>query len=326
MPGPLDYAIVYHGDNCRDGYTGLWAARRALIGPAAGCALATTTPERIGAWPSVYGKPLPDDLLAALRSGPTHLLLIDFCYGPKELARLLPLAATTTVIDHHASAEATIRATGRVARPGTFTAHFDKAHSGARLAWDYLAGRAARPGPRPALIDYVEDRDLWRWKLPYSHEVNAVLESHALSLEAWDELAHLLDAPGEPAVGGRLVTEGQAILRFKERLVEQMAETAVAGKFGGHEVLAANASVLRSEVAGKLAAGRPFGIVWYIRSDGKLIVSLRTRTEGGEPTLDMSKLAARYGGGGHPAAAGCEVVLSGHPLFDAAAVLGRDGR
>ena len=54
--------------------------------------------------------------------------------------------------------------------------HFDMNHSGARLAWDYF-----HPGKEPPkFINYIEDCDLWAWKLYWrvgiSYSTSAVLD------------------------------------------------------------------------------------------------------------------------------------------------------
>ena len=41
----------------------------------------------------------------------------------------------------------------------------------------------------PLLLLYVQDRDLWRWELEHSREVNATLVLIAHDFAAWDRLA-----------------------------------------------------------------------------------------------------------------------------------------
>lgn len=108
--------------------------------------------------------------------------------------------------------------------------------------------------------------------------------------------------PIVPEAFADLVHEGRAILRYQSKLVDAIAATAREVEIGGHKILAANTSCLFSEVAEKLAQGRPFGAAWFIRSDGKKQWSLRSR-EGG---IDVSAVAKQRGGGGHFAAAGFE--------------------
>jgi len=47
-------------------------------------------------------------------------------------------------------------------------------HSGAVLAWQYFMPNE----PVPDLLRYVEDQDLWNWKLPHSDAVNAAIATY----------------------------------------------------------------------------------------------------------------------------------------------------
>jgi nanoRNase/pAp phosphatase (c-di-AMP/oligoRNAs hydrolase) len=144
------------------------------------------------------------------------------------------------------------------------------------------------------LVDYTEDRDLWRHALPYTEEVNAALRSMPLDFDVWDQLA--LREPAE------LVQEGQAIRRLEKQIVEQHVRQAAEVRLVGHQVYMVNATVLFSEIAGRLAQGRAFGVCYFDRSDGKRQWSLRSDEQG----VDVSKIARKFGGGGHRNAAGFE--------------------
>jgi nanoRNase/pAp phosphatase (c-di-AMP/oligoRNAs hydrolase) len=69
-----------------------------------------------------------------------------------------------------------------------------------------------------------------------------------------------------------------------------------------YKIMAANTSLVHGEVAAKLAQTNPFGLSWYKREDGKIVHSLRSTNDG----IDVSAIAYRHGGGGHPHAAGFE--------------------
>jgi nanoRNase/pAp phosphatase (c-di-AMP/oligoRNAs hydrolase) len=190
-------------------------------------------------------------------------------------------AASLLVLDHHKTAEEDLA--------GLDFARFDMEHSGARLAWDHYVGKLADVW---WLVDYVEDRDLWRWALPESKAVNATIQSWPETLEAWDELAKL---PITDAV-----SQGLAILRYQATIVEKLSQKPQEVMLGGYAVLTVNAPVLQSEVCEKLAQGRAFGACWF-ETDGKRVWSLRSR----EPSdVDVSKIAKAFGGGGHARAAG----------------------
>ena len=70
-------------------------------------------------------------------------------------------------------------------------------------------------------------------------------------------------------------------------------------RFAGHTVCAANSPAFESEIGNALAAKRPpFAVVWS-EQGGKIRVSLRAIGR-----FDVSKIAEKYGGGGHSNAAG----------------------
>lgn len=273
--------VLYHA-NCADGFCAAWVAHRKLGDGA-------------DYLPVQYGQEPPD---AAGRD----VLILDFSYKRLILEEMSRKAASVIVLDHHKTAQAELAAigcdpiSGYLAGGKTLLCVFNMDKSGSRLAWEhFFFGK-----PSPWLVDYTEDRDLWRWKLPNSREVSAALASLPRDFATWDDL----DARG--VVGNRppesLAGEGRAILRYQSQLVDSIAAAARECDVGGHKVLAANTSCLFSEVAEKLAAGRPFGAAWFVRSDGKKQWSLRSRDGG----IDVSEVAKRHGGGGHRNAAGFE--------------------
>ena len=71
--------------------------------------------------------------------------------------------------------------------------------------------------------------------------------------------------------------------------------------------LAINASALfASELANRLAEqSGSFGLIWQLGADGEAKVSLRAAGK-----VDVAEIATRYGGGGHPNAAGFRMPLS----------------
>lgn len=293
MSKPL---IVYHAP-CPDGFTAAWAADRHFA-------------DKGGAdyHPAAYKTPPPD-------CTGRDVYLLDFCYPRPEMEAVLAQAASLTVIDHHADKQPILYALA--ARPRFFFT-FDNGHSGAYLAWKHF-----HPQERvPDLVLYVEDRDLWRNKgkgeLPFSREVNAIVALTPYDFAAYDELdARVGIFAISPSRDSLLATEGRAILRYQEAAVADICKQAHEVVFDGKKVLAVNCncSKLVSEVTGRLAQGRPFGISWLWRgTDGKIQVSLRSDDASG---TDVGAIAGRYGGGGHRQAAGFEIDPYTHPLFDA---------
>jgi uncharacterized protein len=264
MPGrPL---VLFH-DKCADGFCSAWVARRAL--------------GEIEAVAAQYGQ-LPPDVAGR------DVFILDFSYPRPVMETLAAACARLVVLDHHKTAAAELDG---FAGPNVQVV-FDMGKSGAWLTWEhFFPGRGA-----PWLVAYVDDRDLWKWELPFSRQVSAALASYPRDFGVWDSLG---ESPTRPP---GLAEQGEAILRYQERQVEAHCRNAREVELDGHKVLAVNATSLMSEIGGKLAESRPFGATWFDRADGKRVWSLRSR-EGG---VDVSEVARRRGGGGHFHAAGFE--------------------
>lgn len=300
--------VIYHG-GCNDGFCAAWLAHWAW-------------PEAEFV-PAQYGQEPPD--VAGKR-----VLIADFSYKRPVMRQILSSAHAVTVLDHHRTAEAelagiadefTMRPDLIANPPGSELPRiwFDMDKSGARLMWEWMGRNAIGVIADPAtgsiehitdldeppwIVDYTEDRDLWRWALPDSREVNAALSSYPMTFDEWDRLAEL----GHES----LIPEGRAILRYQSKVVEDHVRKVVPITVAGHVVPAVNATVLFSEIAGTLADSAPFGVAYFDRADGKRQYSLRSRGEGG---IDVSEVARQFGGGGHKNAAGFEFVgdVDGRP-------------
>lgn len=284
--------VIYHA-GCWDGFCAAWVARKAL--------------GEIEAVPAHYGTEPPDV------TGRT-VYVLDFCYPRPVMRRLLGQARWLVVLDHHKTSKDALEGIVDefIQRPDLIASPpggaelplvwFDMTKSGGRLAWEYFNGQN---GPSPAdvqipkspwLVDYTEDRDLWRHALPESENINAALRSYPLDFDLWDEFA---DSVGQREMFKR---EGAAIRRRERQIVTDHIRHARDVEMDGHAVKVVNATVLFSEIAGELSKGRPFGACYFDRFDGKRQWSLRSDPNG----VDVSAIAQAHGGGGHPHAAGYE--------------------
>ena len=269
--------VIYHGA-CRDGWCAAWVLHRRY--PDA---------EYVAGF---YGQPPPD-------CPGKDVILVDFSYPRDVLERMAEQAATLLVLDHHKTAEAALRGFKR----DNTTVLFDMARSGAGLAWDYF-----NPQPRLPLVDYVEDRDLWRHRLPHSKLVNAWIGTLPFTFEAWTQAATTMYQDecetGDPLTWARQM--GGGALKKGEQYVREVVKNARQVVFDGHHVPLVNApqvdiSELLDELA-RLNPSAPFVMGWWQRGDGIFQYSLRSRGD-----FDVSDLAKAHGGGGHRQAAGFQV-------------------
>jgi oligoribonuclease NrnB/cAMP/cGMP phosphodiesterase (DHH superfamily) len=269
----MDKPLVLYHANCWDGFGAAWVARKAL--------------GDIEAVPVQYGQDPPDV------TG-REVYILDFSYKRSVMIVLWQQARRLVCLDHHKTAAEELADLYPTGGGDDGLIRFDMNKSGGRLAWEYFftPGRAS-----PWLVDYTEDRDLWRWKLPCSREVNAALRSYDLDFKVWDCLVQ-----ADPRVNPELPREGSAILRREQQIIDEHIAHAREVEMDGHKILAVNATVLFSDIAGELAKGRPFGACWFERPDGKRQWSLRSAPDG----VDVSEIAKQRGGGGHKHAAGFE--------------------
>lgn len=258
--------VLYHAQ-CPDGFAAAVAAWRQLG-------------DQAGYIPVRYGEPMP-----RLADG-GRIYILDFSYRRAELEALAS-RCEVTVLDHHQTAAAELR--------GLSFATFDLVKSGAVLAWEYFHGTEP-----PLLLSYIQDRDLWLWELPSSHEVSAGLQLVPRTLPAWSDLIER----GAGAIA-ELVRTGRVALTFKRQLVDQICAGAHFGPIRGHRVPIVNSNVFQSEIGHELLERHqdaPFAAIYFDRSASQRVWSLRSRAE-----FDCSAIAQSFeGGGGHPQAAGFE--------------------
>jgi oligoribonuclease NrnB/cAMP/cGMP phosphodiesterase (DHH superfamily) len=260
--------IIYHAA-CPDGFTAAWAAQLHLPGD---CEL----------FPGYYGADPPDVT-------DRDVWIVDFSYKREVLLRLHSEARSLRVLDHHKTAEAELE--------GLDFCTFDMERSGAGITWDELSGGQKRPW----LIDYMEDRDLWRWALPDSKAVAAYVMAHPYDLDTWDELC------GSDLSGA--VRGGQAVMMKINAYCHAMEANVYRRNFGGREnVPIVNApQVMISDLLHHIAERNDgFAVGWWFRQDGLYQYSLRSIGD-----FDVSEIATAHGGGGHKNAAGFTAITRG---------------
>ena len=289
---------VYHG-GCDDGFGAAWVVRKKWpdVQFVPGAYSGTN-------WPTgMHGKNVLFVDFSLKRGA-----MIEFANGgvPGDVPR------SVVVLDHHKTAEAELKdwdwgpvttasltdigirinkAAVETALP--IAAHFDMDHSGARMAWDFCF-----PGePVPPLIDHIEDRDLWRFRMFTTHAVSAALRTYEHDFELWDEL----DVPS-------LIAEGTVVLRGHQKNVQTFIRNRYWTEIGGVRVPVVNVPYhYASDCADamlKAEPDAPFCASWFVRADGKRQFSLRSRDD----RMDVSEIAKQFGGGGHRNAAGFEMA------------------
>lgn len=259
---------IYHS-NCADGFTAAWVVKKKFG-------------EAVEFYPGVYQQAPPDV------TG-RDVILADFSYKRPVLEEMRDRASSVIILDHHKTAQADLHGLDGV------TAVFDMERSGAGVTWDYFFPSL----PRPALLNHIEDRDLWKFALPRTREIQAAVFSYPYDFDVWERL-----------MGGNLdelALEGAAIERKHHKDIEELTKI-VTRHFviAGHNVPIANLPYTFTSDAGHLLAnGYPFAGCYWDTPEGR-VFSLRSREDG----MDVGEIAAQYGGGGHKHASGFRVPYS----------------
>lgn len=262
---------IYHG-NCADGFGAAWVVRKAM-----------SDIVDLHFYPGKYQTTPPDVT-------DEHVIMVDFSYKRPVLIDMAKKAKSILIIDHHKTAEADL-----VDLPPNVITIFDMNHSGAMLTWlHYFLDDTP-----PPLLLHIEDRDLWRFHLRNTRQIQANLFSYPYDFSVWDRLMKMTEE--DLVVFAR---DGEAIERkhFKD-IDELLNVTTRFMQIGGIIVPTANLPYTLSSDAGhKLAEAFPFSACYYDTPEGR-VFSLRSRIDG----YDVSEIAKIYGGGGHKHAAGFTV-------------------
>lgn len=288
--------VIYHRD-CADGMAAAWAAFTALGRTAEYVPMGYDEPRD---WAGYTG---------------ADVNFVDFSWPRADLEALATVAETVTVLDHHKTAkdalsDIPLHAPGRC----PIEVVFNMEKSGARLSWEHF-----RPGvPVPPLVSYVEDRDLWLFKLPGSKEVSAALRTFPLTIEAYDQAAkRLLVDPGG------VILLGERVLALQQVMVEGMVKRSYVAHVAGLQVPVCNvpgATMLQSEVGDALCKAHPdmpFAATYADLDAENRGWSLRSRPDKDGVLFDCSAVARMYGGGGHPGAAGFTLPAGEWPAAQA---------
>ena len=296
--------VIYHA-KCVDGFAAAWCFHH-------------KDPNGFDFYPGMYNEPPPD-----VKGRVVYL--VDFSYKRAVVEQMLQDAATVVLIDHHKTAIEDLRPLldgadvttvyegigsvspePRAANPRDRFGWFCSVkHSGAMLAWYYMFATNKEP---PPMLEYVQDYDLWQFRLPLTKQVSAGIRALDFNFDVFDKLMSCTGLEvTEFAVGGA------AILRKQTKDIQELLElTQRRVAIGEFTVPMANVPPMLASDAGHALCTQhpkaPFAATYYDTATHR-VFSLRS-----EDTREgVSAVAKTFGGGGHRNAAGFRVERT-HPL------------
>lgn len=260
---------LYHS-NCSDGFCAAYVVNKAFM----------RNRKEVQCIPASYDAP-PDihDV--------DELIVVDVSWDKQTMLDLRSKCKSMIVLDHHKTAQANLKD-----MPFCI---FDMNRSGAGLAWDYFFSDE----PRPHIVSYIEDRDLWRFSLPKSKLISRVVSYTPYDLEAYEDLSLRMDDDLS-----EVAAEGEAINAVIESQVSEVVSNVRYCTFmdeGRCALINCTDSKLISDACNKLLIpGVDFSLAWRMLKDGRIYFSLRSD----DTRKDVSAIALKAHGGGHRNASG----------------------
>lgn len=264
---------IYHG-NCADGFAAAWVFRKAFG-------------QEHTFHPGVYQDPPPN-------VEGKSVTLLDFSYKRPVMEEILRKAKSVTILDHHKTAIDDLAGL-------PLNGCLDASRSGCMLAWEAFFPNQLPP---PLLL-HIEDRDLWRFSLARTREIQANVFSYPYDFQIWDELMS--------ANVDELARQGEAIERKHLKDIDELIGVVTRRiMISGYNVPVANLPyTLTSDAGHKLAKGEAFACCYWDTPSGR-VFSLRSTDEG----IDVSQVAKQYGGGGHRNASGFRIDYAAAQTFE----------
>lgn len=292
---------VFYHNNCFDGMGAAWVAMKYAVST-------ETTSHILDSWEFVsmnYDSELPDI------EPKSTVYFVDYSRNDLQDYECLinGLNCDVILLDHHKSAIDNLEQNhaNYVLPENKFHTVLDVNRSGAGIAWDYFFPNQ----PIPRFLAYIQDRDLWRFELEDSRQINAYISTIPLNFENYSRM--FLEFQDDESFS-KVRTKGEIVLQVTKNNVETICKKAHILELDNYqEIVVANSSLYMSEIGEHLLdqhKAYDMAGYYFTREDGKVQVGLRSRTTS---EVDVAEFAEKFGGGGHKNAAG--FVLDPETLY-----------
>lgn len=302
--------VIYHG-GCRDGFCAAWVVNKYFTYKFEEyCKSGKDYPGEITYHPGFYGQEPPD-------CKDKNVIIVDFCYPLEQMKIIAENCESLIWLDHHKTAQPVTDWFNKVMKP--FSPILDKTkfifdinRSGAGIAWDYFFPNEVRPW----LVNYVEDRDLWKKQLNYSDIINAYIACLEFEFISWDYVnQNITQLEAKDAGHIAIMKTEQYVREVCKNVYFSTIKTSLSHPHMSPsdrlEILYENIPTVNicqvdcSEVLAELLKLYPnslFSMYWFKRADGMYQYGLRSKGD-----FDVSSVAKLFGGGGHKNAAGFQL-------------------
>lgn len=284
--------IIYH-KNCMDGLASAFIAKTTLgkKGLEVECIAIQYGEESI-----LFGKNDKQQLTKPLSKEDT-IYFVDFSLKRHLMIELSLMVKEIIVLDHHKTAEENLR--GLEEELENITIIFDMNKSGATLCYEYFFDSGLT---KKEVFNYIADRDLWKWEIPQSKEINEYLRFiiKPNDLESFENMYASFHESWFSENGSLLLSQINKQVASKVKKVQDIKILDIDFKI-------INATENISELGNKICEeyNTP-AIIYFITEDNQVVLSFRSL----DTLPDISIVAAALGGGGHRNACGCTLSFN----------------
>lgn len=331
---PLHYCI-HHGP-CPDGLTASWAIEYKL--GKGKINMVMQSPGCIQLFNSVSIEDLRD----------TGVVFVDICPRKDILLQLLNVCQYILILDHHETNKKLINELIEDNIHNTYhnlNVVFDMNRAGCHITWDYFNYNIYdnKPKPRPWFLDYIGDSDLWYPSehcdpnpLPNSRMVIKGLHEYGY-LDNREKLQELYNCSGNylnmahadkrvDIINHQLIPMGELTISRNNKLIANIIKNAWLAEYTDeHNTkyyiwLVNNSNNTINSDLGNQLLDKPiiyqtdtimpaFSVI--IKGYDPIHNSLWLSLRGGKPySPNVASICSRFGGGGHPAAAGVTIHIN----------------
>lgn len=233
-----------------------------------------------------------------------EIFIVDFCLKLDEIEYLNSKNIKTTIIDHHITNKDVFSKTLEMENISFI---FDISKSGAVLTYEYFEKLDPSVSAfSKELFLYIQDRDIWKWEMPYSKEMSESLNFLVKknSIISFQEIMKNFDDEKQ-----ELINTGDFLLEKQRSDVEKSISHDKL-KFTtllDHDIVMLNSTTLISEIGNTLCVKyNKIAMMYFITPEMNVVLSFRSL----DTLPDASILAKHFGGGGHRNACGAQLTLA----------------
>lgn len=247
--------------------------------------------EKVDCYSCTHNLPIPFEKIKK----DEKVYMVDYSLSEKDFDKLLNITKDVVWIDHHKSAIDKFKDTDVSVLEGIRRV----GESGCELTWEYFHGKDKKV-KIPTVVKMLGRYDVWDFSL-YGKDKLSSLQEYCKTIDTsppakiWKKWLESTYSPREEIeIGSRYVEYRNSV--WKNFLDKWGFET----DFEGHSAIACNTASVNSEFFESVSNKGYDLLILFIHDGEKWVFSLYTL----KSKIDCSKIALKYGGGGHHNAAG----------------------